>query len=64
MISARDPATLTESDRLSELASIFAVGYLRLLLSRAKGLALRAESPAPCERSVNTHEIAKEQARQ
>jgi hypothetical protein len=62
MISARDPATTAETDRLSELASVFAVGYLRLLLSRAKGLALGAQSPAPCERSVNTNEIVKEQA--
>ena len=48
MISARDPAQMAPEDRVAELAIAFANGYLRLLLSRKKELALAAESEPSC----------------
>jgi hypothetical protein len=53
MISARDPASMTESDRLSEMASLFAAGYLRLLLSRRKALEAGHPHAALCVGTVN-----------
>jgi len=40
MIPGRDPALMSESERLSEIARVFALGYVRLLLSRRNGLEL------------------------
>jgi hypothetical protein len=56
MISARDPATMTESGRLSEMATIFAMGYLRLLLSRRKALEAGHPHAALCVQTVNGRE--------
>ena len=52
MISDRDPATMTPTERLAELAELFGKAYLRLLVARAESrnaLALSGESLAPCE---------------
>jgi hypothetical protein len=47
---------MAESDRLLEIASLFAVGYLRLLLARRKALEQGHPHPALCSQTVNGRE--------
>ena len=52
MIGPRDPAFLSSECRISELADVLALGYLRLLLRR-KPLDLLPRAEAACGLSVN-----------
>ena len=58
----RDPATMSDHERLHELGSLFAAGFRRLSLSRKKELDVSAENEPSCVRVGNgqSHGIAKE----
>lgn len=49
MISCRDPSTMTEHERLMEIAEILARGYSRLLLDRHNQLASLPSAEPSCE---------------
>jgi hypothetical protein len=57
MISpSRDPGSMTDNDRLAEVAAILSLGYLRLQKSRKESrnqLDDLAESTAPCDHEVD-----------
>ena len=69
---AQDPATLTPQDRLREIATILAQGYIRLRVSRqsateavkspAKGLDQNPESRPSCPSMGTTPESPEEAA--
>ncbi len=48
MISARDPATMTPTERRSEVAFLLSTGFLRLLIARKNSLELPAKPEALC----------------
>ena len=52
----RDPAEMDPPDRLAELAETLAAGYLRLLISRRKGLEDSANREPSCVQVVNRQE--------
>ena len=68
--SHRDPGSMTAQDRLCEIASILACGYMRLRISRqsptpggesaAKGLDVNPESKASCGSMVQSPESPEE----
>ena len=56
MTKPRDPAAMSPEDRLTELASVMANGYLRLLDSAEKELDQPDPVEAPCVQMVGTKE--------
>ena len=62
---ASDPGTMTRHERQTEVSTILATGYLRLLVARAresrKALAEPAESEAPCDHVVDRSETQHEE---
>jgi hypothetical protein len=53
IINDRAPSEMTSEERLSELASILAKGFLRLISSQ-KELDVPIEDEAPCDLVVNS----------
>ncbi len=47
MIRARDPAEMTPAERLAEIATLLAAGYLRLQVSRPSAQNSLADSGQP-----------------
>ena len=72
MRASHDPAAMTAQDRLCEIASILALGYIRLRISRqsatqgegsaAKALDVNPESKASCGSMVQSPESPEEAA--
>ncbi len=58
MIATRDPATMTPTDRRSEVAFLLAAGYLRLLVAREKALEVPGEAEALCASPVDSRKSA------
>ncbi len=48
MIPTRDPATMTPTDRRSEVAFLLAQAYLRCLVNHEKALEVPGEAEALC----------------